>query len=341
MLINPDVVKSASFLVSNGTVSATVFFVEVPLGEAKHDLFGSAHYAVTTYHSLLSSSVAIRFNLKNGGSVDKGTLRADWIERRSVEVAVLPLDDFPLDDYDIEWIKLRHIADSGDYLSFETIQVDEPQSGDQLTVTITGMPYGTGDEVFSVGLFEGHSGQLRAQPAVRFGHIALRPAEGEKVLAQIEADPAPYVLIEGYLIEMSTWQGQSGSPVFFRPHISEERSHKRPGWEVSFLVGMIQGMYPGREWVKGYTQQSEELNIRAPFNMGIGIAIPAKNIVEVLMDDKLKNARAEKLKTPPELRVRPSRASISADEGLPSRESFDDVLRRVSSKVSEPESEKK
>jgi hypothetical protein len=43
----------------------------------------------------------------------------------------------------------------------------------------------------------------------------LKPAVGEKVLAEIE--PKDYVPIDAFLVELSTWKGQSGSPIFMNP----------------------------------------------------------------------------------------------------------------------------
>lgn len=332
MLLNPAITRTASFLFVNGAIAGTIYFVEVPLDPLSHR-HGSTYYAITTYHSLVNASrIAIRFNLKGGGITDEPSLPGDWIKEKSVDTAVLPLDALPLDDYEIEWIKLEHFADTDDHVEHVIVEASGPS--EDVTLEITGEPYGLGDEIFSVGLFEGHSGTLQAQPAVRFGHIALKPASGEKVLA--ETEPGEYIEIEAYLIEMSTWKGQSGSPVFIRPRISDERTHKRPGWERSYLIGMIQGMYPGHERVKGYTQGGKELNVYVPFNMGIGILIPSRKIQDILMQDKLKKDRENKLaKKKSEPNIKPSAASLNNEF---TKASFEDALKRASQKVSEPES---
>jgi hypothetical protein len=337
VLINPDIIKTVGFLIDEqGNVCSTVFFVRVPLGEPGQQVFGYSYYAVTTWHSV-QERVAIRFNKETGGIHDVVT--CDWVTNRATEVAILPLD-FSLDDYELEWIELEHFADSTDYVVHRELEPMSSKGEGHVHLTISSDPYGLGDEVFSVGLFGGHSGTVRAQPAVRFGHIALKPSE--KVLAQIEGAPAPYELIEGFLIEMSTWEGQSGSPVFFRPRISDDRDFKRPKWEISYLIGMIQGMYPGHEWVKAYTKQSDELEVFAPFNMGIGITVPSKAIVGVLMNNAdLKKARENKLKerkTTP--KVRPAVASIQREKPF-TQTAFENALKKASSKVFEPESEKK
>lgn len=303
VFINPDIVKTTTFLLSNGEIASSTFFVKVPLDPANRTL-GSAYYVATTNHSV-KGSVEIRFNRKGAEPEDIPTLEADWYREAELDIAVWPVK-IPVHNYDIEWISLDLFARDADYLHVEPIQVDE-------VFNVLIQRYGIGDEVFSVGLFEGHSGTSLAQPVVRFGHIALRPALGEKVFAEI--DPAAELVpMDAFLVEMSAWAGQSGSPVFLRPYpFIGERDHKNTDSELNYLIGMIQGFYPGEQDVKINGQEAT----LSPLNMGIGIVIPSYVITEVLMRPKLREGREKTLRDKrANPKIRPSAASINKEARL-------------------------
>src|SRR5439155_21246754 len=65
---------------------------------------------------------------------------------------------------------------------------------------------GPGDEVFLVGRFVSHDGQLRNTPVVRVGSIAMMP--GEPVRQELRSFDQL-----SYLIEARSLSGFSGSPV--------------------------------------------------------------------------------------------------------------------------------
>ena len=261
VFINPAILKTATFLTINDQPNSTVFFVRWQLADDS-----PAYYAVTTRHSI-GEVVQIRFNKKGGGVDPLWFSSQDWIKHASTDVAVLPLKS-GLDGYDIGYVEASDFADDKDYLVAPT-SPDTPAAHSRL-----GLPYAAGDEVFTVGLFEGHAGQGVAQPVARFGHIALRPSEGETVLAEIELGRlAP---IDALLVEMAVWKGQSGSPVFLR--VGEQSRAFRDGLERHYLVGMIQGFYPGTQDVKINDSDAT----LSPLQMGIGIVVPARDIKEAL-----------------------------------------------------------
>lgn len=275
VFINPDITKTATFLIENNEPVSTVFFVLM-----KWDM---AVYAVTTRHSIFDSDVQIRLNLKRGGKEDKPILKGDWFCDPSSDVAVVPLEFMwkgEFEKFDIELIdhtELRSYADH--YYPMNQFPADHPSP----------LRYGSGDEVFSIGLFDHHSGSDHAAtPVARFGHIALVPAIGEKITAEIEPDI--YQEIEAFLVEIASWGGQSGSPVFLRPtKVYEERTSSRPSWEVSHCIGIIQGFYPGEQDVKINGHDAT----LSPLNMGIALVIPAKKITELLHRPDVKAQREQ------------------------------------------------
>jgi hypothetical protein len=324
VFINPDILKTATFLVVNSEPVSTVFFIGWPLSKGS-----SAYYAATTYHSVKNSKASIRFNRKEGRPEDIPFLPQDWVKHPLTDVAVLPLE-IPLDKYDIEFIEPHKIAESMDFI--RTHEIPKHQITE-------GLAYGTGDEVYSVGLFGGHHGEDLAQSVARFGHIAMKPEQGEKIFAEIDPPPADLVPIDAFLVEIAAWEGQSGSPVFLRTNVNDYRWQpvpgKRPLIERNYLIGMMQGFYPGKQGVR---IDGNEATLE-PLNMGIAIVIPAPNIMEVLMKKELENRRESMAQGP---KVRPSRASISSEQSTGEAqditpEGFEDALRRASRKISSPD----
>jgi hypothetical protein len=119
----------------------------------------------------------------------------------------------------------------------------------------------------------------------------MKPAPGQTIPAEIEGD-LDLVRIEAFLVEMAAWKGQSGSPVFLRPFANDDRTLDSSQYELSLLVGMIQGFYPGEQDVKINGSDAT----LSPLNMGIGIVVPSRDIRELLMDKGLKAKRESLLK---------------------------------------------
>lgn len=285
MFIDPDYLKTATFLVENGDPISTVFFVRMPLFMPRVPV-GYDNFAVTTFHSVKNRQVSIRFNLKQGGSFDKPIDSNDWIPHPDTDLCIHPIK-FPLDDYDVKFIDSYEASHNRDYLI--AIEPHPYLTGAGSDKTTLMHRYGVGDEVFSIGLFAGLPGENKAQPAARFGHIALKPASGEKILADIGG--GQYEPIDAFLVEIAALRGQSGSPVFLRPWIrSEERTEKRPLGEYNFLIGMVQGFYPSEHEAR---IQGRKFNITV--ETGLCIVIPTQQIVGMLMEDSLVKEREKRL----------------------------------------------
>lgn len=267
--MNTDILNTATFVIERDQPIATVYFVRM-LGGL---------YAITNKHAVENTQVSIRFNLQPRGTEDKPIAPDKWVKHKETDIAILPLDP-PIDSrYDVGFIDDRDIKSYMDHYTLAGIPDNHPHP----------LRFGPGDEVFTLGLFEGHPGEHASRPVVRFGHIALVPPKGEKIEAQIWPPPNDLVPIDAFLVEMATWPGQSGSPVFLRPKITNQnRSSRRPNDERTFLIGMLQGFYPAEQTVE--TDRGETLILKQ-LNMGIGIVIPSKDIMELLMRDDMKQRR--------------------------------------------------
>jgi len=182
----------------------TAFFVTVPA--QKHPGM-SFTYLVTAKHvaERAGTNILIRLNSKAGGSITVLYPNIRWFthpDDQSVDCAVIP------------WI----IHDDLDYMhiGLDTFLTDE---------IIKEKSIGIGDTIFITGLFSKLSGTSRNLPIVRMGSIAMMPAE--KVPSRLGS-------IDGYLIEVRSIGGLSGSPVFV------EESHFRTQRRF-YLMGLIHG----------------------------------------------------------------------------------------------------
>ncbi len=184
---------------------------------------------------------------------------------------------------------------------------------------------GVGDEVFMVGLFIPHTGRKQNLPILRAGNIAAMPEE------PIDTENG---LMEAYLIEARSIGGLSGSPVFVHFGIVRYRQGQTMYTttpEATFLLlGLMHGHWdlPTRETDAVLLDQAYNKSV----NMGIGIVVPAKKILETINHPELEQMRMEaekdwKKQTFPTL---DSSMKENQEEKPFTREDFEDALKKVS-----------
>ena len=76
-----------------------------------------------------------------------------------------------------------------------------------------------GDPICIVGLFHWHSGSGRNTPIVHSGNIALLPDPREKIPIK-DRVAGQLQKVEAYLVEVQTFEGLSGAPVFQREMVA-------------------------------------------------------------------------------------------------------------------------
>jgi hypothetical protein len=143
---------------------------------------------------------------------------------------------------------------------------------------------GAGDLVHIVGCFQLLEGRHRNLPLVHTGHVALLP-EDEPIPVDGIGD------VRGYLVQVPTLKGSSGSPVFVRRHVSgvtNETSPGVPGWMYgdSWFFGVNMGAW--------YKKPDEVFNLpRAGVTVPVSMAIviPSERLAELLEMPKLKEER--------------------------------------------------
>jgi hypothetical protein len=253
--------------------------------------------------------VYLRLNFKDGNAYLVESDFKDWQshpDESEVDVAVLPFFDWHENEYD-------HL------IIHPTLFYNSAR------ITI-----GTGDEVFLPGLFVNHYGRNRNIPIVRVGNIAAMPEE--KVLTKAG-------LIDAYLVEARSIGGLSGSPVFV--HLGYWRNidgtlmqHKGPHGGYH-LVGLMHGHYKVKD-VKPLPAITSPVLKKEYINMGIAIVVPLSKIMEVVEQPNIMKEEAERIKEVL-AELLPTPDSVEQSENSITKKSFENVLRRVSRKSSEPE----
>lgn len=137
------------------------------------------------------------------------------------------------------------------------------------------------DEVFFSGFFPWYSGIKKNYPIVRHGKICLLPQE------RIPLDlRRPNLAADIFLVEVTSFGGNSGSPVFLRISGIREGSDEPPslGWKY-YVLGVMKGFFPEASKVVVQTELLEGVMSQ---NSGIAIVVPAQKIVDILESPKVK-----------------------------------------------------
>lgn len=135
---------------------------------------------------------------------------------------------------------------------------------------------GIGDEVFMTGLFTNHSGKEKNIPIVRIGNIAAMPDEPIR--------SADFGNLHAYLVELRSLGGLSGSPVFvyLTPSRIINGTHNLNSYAEFFLLGLLHGHWDLKSATKGVELDQFTPNKETNINTGIGIAVPACGILEII-----------------------------------------------------------
>ncbi len=220
-------------------------------------------YAITAGHVITNlqriSNPMIRFNSRSGGSVMFPLDLSRWTHSAHTDLAASEVAGRVLEEagFVFSWV------DPGALVNAEIL---------------ADWSIGTGDDVFMVGMLNKHPGAERNEPTVRRGGIALIPADPVRV----ETSPGTFRDIEGYLIELWSMSGHSGSPVFIYPPIGRIPGMHEGGGATPALLGVVQGHFDAAVAVGA----APELGGRDR-NTGIAVVIPAHQIAELLMDPAL------------------------------------------------------
>lgn len=252
-------------LIANGTA----FFVGV---KNRSDANVFSVYLVTAKHVLYKPNtsefldkVFIRLNKKVGGSeIGIIPIKAEGDKRTvffhsdpSVDIAVIPF----LPDqkkFDFKFLQDDLITTKDEY---KNLKISE------------------GSDVFFTGLFTPYLGAEKNYPVVRFGRVAL--VTDEKIEWQGKQ-------MDLYLIEVSSYAGNSGAPVFFYLGSDREPGRLVVGSPILKLAGVMQGTFLDAQEIKMIETKKIPISLS---NMGIAAVVPAYKLHEVLFNEELKRHR--------------------------------------------------
>jgi hypothetical protein len=224
--------------------------------------------AAHVFHRIPGDSIYIRANRNEGGSsvVQINKSRAIFHEKPEVDLVIVNFH-FSSDIFDVMHIDV---------------------SRDSLQSFGSGWQHGIGDEVCVSGLYTSHFGRIRNIPVIRIGHIASMPEEPVQTNLGY---------VDGYIIELHSIAGLSGSPVFVSPFPfwwNEDRSaHQVRNNNIPIPFGMLLGHHvieskedeiPISEY---QSSGSEEPSVLSARNTGFGVVIPLQRITEILERDDI------------------------------------------------------
>jgi hypothetical protein len=325
MLINNEMKNCVCFLcVKQGGKYLTVgtaFFIGVSYRGARYN---SHRYVVTARHNLDEASkypkLYLRINTFDDG-VEHVEIKRKWeIHRdKSVDMAVLPLDDLPPN------CNTFTIPSSMFYDGHNWHQVN------------------IGEDLLMIGLFTLRAGNRKNIPIARSGIIAAMPEEPiyDRQLNQS---------YRAYLAEVRSIGGLSGSPVFAVIKGGRTATGQPVIGGILYLIGLVRGHWTLEEQdtlKDSYNKHTKRTAVKKSvdeLNTGIAAITPIDEIDAILEGEALVAERREKEKE--------QGSSLTLDSGLPkarpksnkdegiTKQGFQDALKKASQKISSPDEEK-
>jgi hypothetical protein len=190
---------------------------------------------------------------------------------------------------------VRHVALNGEWLFGEDkdghaidaaamVLVDDPSLGTGVLVPACFVTdevtekyiIGHGDELSIVGLFSPRPGEKTLLPVVRSGSIAAEPIEPVELNGRLH---------RAYLVEMRSWGGLSGSPVFVNLGYNREREGEINYQGRLWLFGVLSGHLGLDEYDRIQNPILEHYDPNE-LNMGIAMVTPWRDVMTILERDK-------------------------------------------------------
>jgi len=262
-----DVKEAVSFIYvedSIGTLvpNGTCFFLGMVSSKDKSRMH---QYLVTAKHVLkkkdgsFHEKIQVRMNTKDSSRFVLANLSYEGLKKnvfthwdKAVDIAVIPfapnVDDIVNKRLDTTFLYDRN--------TFYSLSISE------------------GSEAFFTGLFVPFIGEKKIHPIVRTGHISLFSDEKIDWIAG---------KTEVFLVELSSFGGNSGSPVYFKADLPEGR-------KKLVLGGVLSGTYQDIAKIIMIQNGAKDTPI-AVYNNGISVVVPVYFLYEILNSEELKKVR--------------------------------------------------
>lgn len=275
-VIPQDVKKTVVFVYVNDAAgkmipNGTAFFVGIP---DEHDPERFFSYLVTAKHVLTAG--------ENGLWLPKVYLRMDKLEG-GVETVEIVLSTkgpsrnvFVHDDPSVDLAVIPALPNQKT-IDFKMLPADLITSREDFPK----LGIAEGSEVFFTGLFTPHTGERKNYPVVRFGRVALLSEE------KVNWNGTP---IDLYLIESSSYGGNSGAPVFL--YLGADRT---PGSIVIGppelrLAGVMKGAFQEGQAIRMIQTAAVPVSVA---NIGIAAVVPSYQLRDILFSAALKEMRSK------------------------------------------------
>jgi hypothetical protein len=254
-------------------LAGTAFFLGLKEGAASFVYLVTAAHVIEGLKERHYENMFIRLNSKTGG--------ASRIEI-SVDSWLFHPTDARVD------VAAREIPAWGD---FDALPFPAEGAATPEVIALAGI--GLGDEVFMVGLYTKHAGKGRNTPVVRIGNVAATPEEPCETKRGA---------MDGYLVEIRSIGGISGSPVFVRtPWAIWNRNMEPFRIDVNqYLLGLMHGRWDMKHLAPVMFEIDADY-LKQPLNSGIGVVVPVARILEVLARPEFVAGRARRLEELKEL----------------------------------------
>jgi hypothetical protein len=216
-------------------------------------------YAVTNKH-VIENSLVLRLNARDGKTTVIETLQANWVSHPDGDDLAACFIYF-----DPREIKFKYV-NRGNFLTKDIVK--------QFNI-------GPGDDAFMVGRFVNHEGKQSNLPTVRFGNVAQMPLE------RIDGQ-------EGFLIEVRSIGGYSGSPIFVCIPVASERPDVKDWGKPANILSSHGPWLLGvdRAYMNNWTpvcrgngipvNPSNPAEMQVAANTGMAVAVPAWKLAELL-----------------------------------------------------------
>jgi tetratricopeptide (TPR) repeat protein len=268
------------------TLLGTGFLISVPLLTISKDQ--SLTWLVTAKHVLRQlspdrtpgpyrSEVRIRFNLLVPTPQSASYIGEEIIKVMDEDGHFYWTIDPHDESVDAAMIQISIDASKADYLTTSTEQFLSDRSAKEISLN-------ENDEVLFSGLFEAYPGTNKNYPIIRHGRLALVPEE--KI--SVRLSPTVTLSEDIYLAEITSFGGNSGSPVFLRIPPLRETTTTRMQTSYDYrLLGVMQGFFNVPE---AMDIQLSQIHGVGQANSGIAAIVPAQKILDILQSPR---ARAQ------------------------------------------------
>ncbi len=282
MIIDKDVLKYVAFIGYKkhddidlrlvGTVFFAAYLPEIPL-PAGGTLIGAVTrlYAVTARHVIEP--------LKNAG-LDRVWLRVNnaALGKRDIPTRIQDWEFHSDDAVDLAAIDLQ----SGAQPTADDNQWAYPLAYSARGDLITQRKVAGGHEVFIAGLFSRNKGHDTNIPIIRVGNIAALP--GEKLATELG-------LADGYLVEIRSLGGLSGSPVFVHIEDWDRGPQNAARYDPQYrLLGVMHGHHDLDLSNEDDAPSKDKVR---DIHSGISLITPVEKVFEVLNKPVFRDRAAE------------------------------------------------